>query len=266
MLPQTLHRQLMPSGGRYGASTLTSAFRLSHTGYGRCLHIAPCASWEVWHVLALSPAGFLPLLLEICTFCTSSYHKDRCLCLQSVASHAAHNWICCRCCTCSLRHPQAQRSQRRRPQQSVILCGTGDGLQKGDDGAARCECSYSILFRQQGCCSSIPGLTYVGVLAAPVPPTVADTKAKFYKTFQTPIPSIYNNVIQELLVQQHLMRYNRKYKYDQVQSQTAGSRLHLTSQTSSDRCRCRCLRSALSACLTRSWTASHPTWQMPRPR
>ena len=59
------------------------------------------------------------------------------------------------------------------------------------------------------------------MLAAPVPPTVADTKAKFYKTFQTPIPSIYNNVIQELLVQQHLMRYNRKYKYDQVRGRQA---------------------------------------------
>ena len=52
--------------------------------------------------------------------------------------------------------------------------------------------------------------------AAHIPPTVADTKAKFYKAFSTPIPSIYNNVIQELLVQQHLMRYNRKYQYDPV--------------------------------------------------
>lgn len=54
------------------------------------------------------------------------------------------------------------------------------------------------------------------VPAAPIPPTVADTKAKFYKAFSTPIPSIYNNVILELLVQQHLMRYNTKYQYDPV--------------------------------------------------
>lgn len=48
------------------------------------------------------------------------------------------------------------------------------------------------------------------------PPTVADTKKKFYETFRKPIPGLYNNVIQELLVQQHIMRYNRKYRYDEV--------------------------------------------------
>jgi len=45
---------------------------------------------------------------------------------------------------------------------------------------------------------------------------VADTKKKFYETFRKPIPGLYNNVIQELLVQQHIMRYNRKYRYDEV--------------------------------------------------
>lgn len=47
-------------------------------------------------------------------------------------------------------------------------------------------------------------------------PTVADTKSKFIQTYRKPIPSIYSNVIQELLVQQHLMRYNTTYKYDPV--------------------------------------------------
>ncbi|XP_002985488.2 protein THYLAKOID FORMATION 1, chloroplastic [Selaginella moellendorffii] len=47
-------------------------------------------------------------------------------------------------------------------------------------------------------------------------PTVADTKSAFLKAFRKPIPSIYNNVLQELLVQQHLMRYNATYKYDAV--------------------------------------------------
>ena len=51
-----------------------------------------------------------------------------------------------------------------------------------------------------------------------MPPTVADTKANFYRAFSTPLPSIYNNVIMELLVQQHLMRYNNKYQYDPVRS------------------------------------------------
>ena len=48
------------------------------------------------------------------------------------------------------------------------------------------------------------------------PPTVADTKRRFYESFRRPVAGIYNNVIQELLVQQHIMRYNRKYSYDAV--------------------------------------------------
>ncbi|KAK9828437.1 hypothetical protein WJX81_008526 [Elliptochloris bilobata] len=48
------------------------------------------------------------------------------------------------------------------------------------------------------------------------PPTVADTKRKFYEAFRKPVPGIYNNIIQELLVQQHLMRFNRNYNYDEV--------------------------------------------------
>ncbi|KAG0504463.1 hypothetical protein KC19_11G160300 [Ceratodon purpureus] len=47
-------------------------------------------------------------------------------------------------------------------------------------------------------------------------PTVADTKGAFIKSYRKPIPSIYSNVIQELLVQQHLMRYNTTYMYDPV--------------------------------------------------
>ncbi|MCO5581731.1 hypothetical protein L7F22_035620 [Adiantum nelumboides] len=47
-------------------------------------------------------------------------------------------------------------------------------------------------------------------------PTVADTKQAFLSKFSRPIPSVYNNVIQELIVQQHLMRYNQTYKYDAV--------------------------------------------------
>ena len=48
------------------------------------------------------------------------------------------------------------------------------------------------------------------------PPTVADTKRKFYEAFRKPVPGIYNNIVQELLVQQHLMRWNKKYTYDGV--------------------------------------------------
>ncbi|XP_078428568.1 photosystem II reaction center PSB29 protein [Wolffia australiana] len=47
-------------------------------------------------------------------------------------------------------------------------------------------------------------------------PTVSDTKLNFLKGYKRPIPSIYNTVLQELLVQQHLIRYKRTYQYDPV--------------------------------------------------
>eukprot|EP00270_Netrium_digitus_P012317 TRINITY_DN398_c0_g1_i1.p1 TRINITY_DN398_c0_g1~~TRINITY_DN398_c0_g1_i1.p1 ORF type:complete len:316 (-),score=105.38 TRINITY_DN398_c0_g1_i1:326-1273(-) len=47
-------------------------------------------------------------------------------------------------------------------------------------------------------------------------PTVSDTKASFLNSYRKPIPSLYSNVIQELLVQQHLVRYNSTYLYDPV--------------------------------------------------
>ena len=48
------------------------------------------------------------------------------------------------------------------------------------------------------------------------PPTVSDTKAKFYSKYKKPLPAVYNTVIQELLVQQHILRYNKNYSYDVV--------------------------------------------------
>nr|DAD20757.1 TPA_asm: hypothetical protein HUJ06_022220 [Nelumbo nucifera] len=47
-------------------------------------------------------------------------------------------------------------------------------------------------------------------------PTVCETKSNFLKAYKRPIPSIYNTVLQELIVQQHLMRYKRTYQYDAV--------------------------------------------------
>ncbi|KAM7492298.1 hypothetical protein LguiA_035219 [Lonicera macranthoides] len=47
-------------------------------------------------------------------------------------------------------------------------------------------------------------------------PTVAETKSNFLKAYKRPIPSIYNTVLQELIVQQHLMRYKKTYCYDAV--------------------------------------------------
>lgn len=47
-------------------------------------------------------------------------------------------------------------------------------------------------------------------------PTAAETKLNFLKAYKRPIPSVYNTVLQELLVQQHLMRYKKTYRYDPV--------------------------------------------------
>ncbi|KAL8506668.1 hypothetical protein ACS0TY_017531 [Phlomoides rotata] len=48
------------------------------------------------------------------------------------------------------------------------------------------------------------------------PPPVSQTKLNFLKSYKRPIPSIYNTVLQELIVQQHLMRYKKSYRYDPV--------------------------------------------------
>ncbi|KAI3937106.1 hypothetical protein MKX01_015321 [Papaver californicum] len=49
-----------------------------------------------------------------------------------------------------------------------------------------------------------------------IPPTVAETKLNFLKAYKRPIPSIYNTVLQELIVQQHLTRYKKSYRYDPI--------------------------------------------------
>lgn len=54
------------------------------------------------------------------------------------------------------------------------------------------------------------------LLPAHAPPTVADTKRKFLDGYRRPIPAIYNVVVQELLVQQHFIRYNVAYQYNEV--------------------------------------------------
>ncbi|KAI4964708.1 hypothetical protein ZWY2020_059807 [Hordeum vulgare] len=55
------------------------------------------------------------------------------------------------------------------------------------------------------------------ITAGDIPPTVADTKMNFLKSLQASYSSIYSTVLQELLVQQHLMRYKEMhYQYDPV--------------------------------------------------
>ncbi len=45
---------------------------------------------------------------------------------------------------------------------------------------------------------------------------MADTKRKFVEAYRFPIPAVYSGVIQELLVTQHLARYNTNYAYSAV--------------------------------------------------
>ena len=81
-------------------------------------------------------------------------------------------------------------------------------------------------------CSAVTEPSALCSAASWSPPTVSDTKAAFYENFKKPIPPIYNTVIQELLVQQHLMRWNKNYQFDEVSCLLArGHLLH-------ERCDC----------------------------
>ncbi|KAK4355871.1 hypothetical protein RND71_024842 [Anisodus tanguticus] len=52
--------------------------------------------------------------------------------------------------------------------------------------------------------------------AIPDLPTVAETKMNFLTAYKRPIPTVYNTVLQELIVQQHLIKYKKSYQYDPV--------------------------------------------------
>lgn len=56
----------------------------------------------------------------------------------------------------------------------------------------------------------------VAVQAGFAPPSVSETKAAFLKNYPRPIASIYSVVVQELLVQQHFMRYSVNYEYNPI--------------------------------------------------
>lgn len=92
------------------------------------------------------------------------------------------------------------------------------------------------------------------------PPTVADAKLKFTTAFKKPLPAIYSTVVQvrwclrgrackrlpavegstllalccppaqELLVQQHLFRWNAQYQYNEVRTQAQNMRIWQCSQ------------------------------------
>ncbi|CAL1406763.1 unnamed protein product [Linum trigynum] len=70
--------------------------------------------------------------------------------------------------------------------------------------------------RVRGSTSSTSGFVIRCMSVSTDLPTVAETKLNFLKAYKKPIPSIYNNVLQELIVQQHLIKYKKTYCYDPV--------------------------------------------------
>jgi len=56
----------------------------------------------------------------------------------------------------------------------------------------------------------------LSVRAAESVPTVSDTKDKFIKAYSKPIPAVYNSVLQEMIVLQHVNRYTKNYEYTGV--------------------------------------------------
>ena len=49
-------------------------------------------------------------------------------------------------------------------------------------------------------------------------PTVADTKRSFLQNNPKPLPGLYTPIVNELLVQQHLIVFNKTYTHDPVSS------------------------------------------------
>ncbi|XP_042441706.1 protein THYLAKOID FORMATION1, chloroplastic-like [Zingiber officinale] len=101
----------------------------------------------------------------------------------------------------SFSSPCRQASERRRS--FAGLCSSSVTALRGSRFEVR-KISKRMVF------SCVPAA------ASYVPPTVSETKLSFLKAYKRPIPSIYNTVLQELLVQQHLMRYKKTYQYDAV--------------------------------------------------
>lgn len=52
---------------------------------------------------------------------------------------------------------------------------------------------------------------------------MSDTKAAFLNAYPRPLPGLYDVIIQELLVQQHLIRFQKKYTYDPVRMRASAT-------------------------------------------
>ena len=55
------------------------------------------------------------------------------------------------------------------------------------------------------------------------PPPVSETKAAFLAAYPRPLPGLYDTIIQELLVVQHLIRFQKRYQYSSVRLYLARS-------------------------------------------
>jgi photosystem II biogenesis protein Psp29 len=86
--------------------------------------------------------------------------------------------------------------------------------------ATACSCRpsklYNIAFRPATTRRATSNSVVQVLAAVQGPPTVADAKAAFMSAFNKPLPTIYSSVIFELLVQQHLFRWNKNYSYSEV--------------------------------------------------
>lgn len=85
-----------------------------------------------------------------------------------------------------------------------------------DSDAVRFRFSLSLRYVGVRTSNSVSKLVVRCSSSVSDPPTVSETKLNFLKAYKRPIPSIYNSVLQELIVQQHLMRYKKSYRYDPV--------------------------------------------------
>jgi hypothetical protein len=74
---------------------------------------------------------------------------------------------------------------------------------------------------------------------------VADAKLRFTEAFKKPLPALYSTVVQELLVQQHLFRWNKGYKYTEVRSKQTAYKWHSTNCSQGSRIWAASLRAEL---------------------
>jgi hypothetical protein len=77
------------------------------------------------------------------------------------------------------------------------------------------------LTARRGCCWAPSGAEAI--------PTVSETKDAFIKAYSKPIPAMFNTVLQEMIVMQHMTRFNAKYTYNPVRP-TPEQALHLPPQ------------------------------------